>query len=132
MERATLVIPADPNRIRAVLLDPRALPLWNEAFLGVDGPPHPAVGQQYTLRVRPGLSGRLEYTAIEPDRIELRWEVPGFRETGTWTIGEAGLVGHSFTQAGPLAALLRTAYRGIATVRLERLADCVGQLRLVD
>ncbi|MFI6680164.1 SRPBCC family protein [Kribbella sp. NPDC050470] len=128
MEQATMVIPATPNRIRAVLLDPRALPLWNEAFLSVDGPAQPAVGQRYALRVRPGLSGRLEYAVIEADRIELRWEVPGFRESGTWTIGESGLVGHDFTQAGPLATLLRTAYRGIAAVRLDRLADRVRQL----
>ena len=132
MPEATLVIPADPNRIRAVLLDPLALPLWNEAFLSVDGPMRPAVGQQYALRVRPSLSGRLEYTAIESDRIELRWQVPGFRETGTWTIGESGLVGHAFTHTGPLAALLRSAYRDIAPVRLDRLADRVGQLPRVD
>jgi uncharacterized protein YndB with AHSA1/START domain len=132
MERATRIIPADPHRIRAVLLDPRALPLWNDAFLSVDGPAHPAVGQQYALRVRPGLNGRLEYTAIESDRIEMRWEAPGFHEAGTWAIGESRLVEHAFTQAGPLAALLRTAYRGIAAVRLDRLAERVAQLSRVD
>ncbi|MFI6827159.1 hypothetical protein ACIBG5_08675 [Kribbella sp. NPDC050241] len=122
MEQATLTIPADRDAIRAVLLDVLALPEWNEAFVSLSGPAVPAVGTTYKLQVRPGLSGRLEYAVIEPDRIEIHWQVPGFRETGVWTIGDSGLVTHTFTQAGPLAAVLKPAYRGIAPVRLDRLA----------
>jgi hypothetical protein len=70
--------------------------------------------------VRPGLTGWLEYTAITPDRIEISWQVPGFREQGVWLLQE-GAVTHSFEHAGPLAAVLRNSYRGIAAVRLERL-----------
>ena len=121
MEEATRSIPATPEAIRAVLLDPLALPLWNEAFINIEGPATPSIGQPYALRVRPGLKGQLEYTAIDADRIELSWHVPGFHETGLWIVG-ADMVRHSFTQSGPLAAVLRPAYRGIAAVRLERLA----------
>jgi hypothetical protein len=127
METASLSIPATPAAIRALLLDPLALPLWNEAFVSINGPGTPVVGQTYALRVRPGLSGQLEYTAIEAERIEISWKVPGFRETGLWTIGP-DLVHHSFTQSGPLAAVLRPAYRGIAAVRLERLAARLGRV----
>ena len=73
MEQATLTISGSPVD---VLLDPLALPLWNEAFLHIDGPPVPSVGTRYTLRVRPGLSGWLEYTAITSDRVEITWQVP--------------------------------------------------------
>jgi uncharacterized protein YndB with AHSA1/START domain len=122
MEQATAVIAADRATIRHALLDVLALPSWNEAFLSIDGPEQPAVGVRYALRVRPGLSGHLEYTAIEPDRIEITWQVPGLHENGTWVLGPDHQVTHSFTHAGPLAALLRSAYRGIAAVRLDRLA----------
>jgi Polyketide cyclase / dehydrase and lipid transport len=128
MEQATLTIPATPTAIRAVLLDPLALPLWNEAFLAIDGPSRPLVGRPYALRVRPGLSGHLEYTAIESDRIEITWQIPGFHEIGTWTITDSGEVLHTFTHTGPLAAVLRPAYRGIASVRLDRLARRVTEL----
>jgi len=123
MEKASLAINGSPAD---VLLDPLALPLWNEAFLSIDGPATPAVGVRYTLRVRPGLSGWLEYTAITPGRIEVSWQVPGFRERGEWLLEdgpEGSMVTHSFEHGGPLAAVLRSAYRGIAAVRLERLRD---------
>ncbi|TCC52553.1 hypothetical protein E0H75_01960 [Kribbella capetownensis] len=128
MEQATLSIPADRDTIRAVLLDVLALPEWNEAFVSLSGPAVPTVGTPYTLQVRPGLSGRLEYAAIEPDRIEIHWQVPGFRESGIWTIADSGQVTHTFTQSGPLAAVLKPAYRGIAHVRLNRLATRVQRL----
>jgi hypothetical protein len=128
MENATATIPATGDAIRAVLLDPLALPLWNEAFIAIDGRRVPAAGQRYMLRVRPGMSGTLEYTAIEPDRIEISWQVPGFHEVGSWTIAANGEVTHTFKHSGPLAAVLRRSYRGIATVRLDRLADRLRQL----
>jgi hypothetical protein len=128
MEQAVSHLPADPAAIRHTLLDPLSLPEWNEAFLTIEGPDDPAVGVQYVLRVRPGLTGHLEYTAIEADRIDLSWQVPGFHETSSWTLGTEGTVTHSFEQSGPLAAVLRPAYRGIAAVRIDRLANRVAQL----
>jgi hypothetical protein len=128
MEQAVSHIPADPAAIRHALLDALSLPEWNEAFLEIEGPDDPAVGVRYVLRVRPGLTGHLEYTAIEADRIDLSWQVPGFHETSSWVLGPDNTVTHSFEQSGPLAAVLRPAYRGIAAVRLDRLANRVAQL----
>jgi hypothetical protein len=128
MEQAVSHIPADPAAIRRALLDALSLPEWNEAFLGIEGPAEPAVGVRYVLRVRAGLSGHLEYTTIEPDRIDISWQVQGFHENGSWVLGPDHRVTHSFEQAGPLAAVLRPAYRGIAAVRLDRLANRVAQL----
>jgi hypothetical protein len=128
MEQAVSQIPADPAAIRHALLDALSLPEWNEAFLAIDGPAEAAVGVRYALRVRPGLTGHLEYTSIQADRIDLTWQVPGFHETSSWVLGPDGTVTHSFEQSGPLAAVLRPAYRGIAAVRLDRLAHRVAQL----
>ncbi|GAA3575238.1 hypothetical protein [Kribbella ginsengisoli] len=121
MQQATLHI---EGPVADVLLDPLALPSWNEAFLSIDGPATPS-GHRYQLRVRPGLTGWLEYTAISPTRIDITWQVPGFHEDGVWQIDQ-GRVTHSFEHTGPLAAVLRPAYRGIATVRLQRLSVEVG------
>ena len=128
MEQATDTIPASPAAIRHVLLDALALPEWNEAFLGIDGPTDANAGTRSALRVRPGLTGELQYTVIEPDRIEITWQVPGFREVGTWTITADSQVTHTFEQTGPLATVLRPAYRNIATIRLARLTNRVRQL----
>ena len=128
MEQAAETIHADPVAIRHVLLDALALPEWNEAFQAIDGPVEAGQGTQYSLRVRPGFAGELQYTVVEPDRIEITWQVPGFREVGTWTISADSQVTHSFDQSGPLATVLRPAYRNIATIRLARLANRVRQL----
>ena len=128
MEQATDTIPAGTAAIRHVLLDALQLPEWNEAFLSIDGPAEPTVGASYALRVRPGLSGELHYTVIEPERIEIVWQVPGFREVGTWTMTADSQVTHAFEQTGPLATVLRPAYRNVATIRLARLANRVRQL----
>jgi hypothetical protein len=125
MEQATDTIPASPAAIRHVLLDALALPEWNEAFLAIEGPQD---GNHYALRVRPGLTGELQYTVIEPDRIEITWQVPGFREVGTWTVTADSQVTHTFEQTGPLATVLRPAYRNVATIRLARLTNRVRQL----
>jgi len=128
MEQATDTIPANPTAIRHALLDGLALPEWNEAFLAIDGPAEAELGARYALRVRPGLAGELQYTAVEADRVEITWQVPGFREVGTWTIGSDSRVTHTFEQSGPLATVLRPAYRNVATIRLARLANRVRQL----
>lgn len=127
MEQATETIHAGTAAIRHVLLDALALPEWNEAFLAIDGPAEADLGSSYALRVRPGFAGELQYTVVEPDRIEISWQVPGFREVGTWTIGPDSQVTHTFEQSGPLATVLRPAYRNIATIRLARLANRVRQ-----
>jgi uncharacterized protein YndB with AHSA1/START domain len=126
IQQATMQLAAAPQDIRRVLLDPLALPQWNEAFQSVAGPAQPAVGVEYKIAVRPGLSGTWEYTAIEPDRVEATWKAPGFREQGAWTFqprGSGTLVTHGFQHAGPLAALLRNAYKGVAELRLRRLSQ---------
>jgi hypothetical protein len=128
MEQATETIPADAVAIRHVLLDALSLPEWNEAFLAIDGPIEAALGARYSLKVRPGLAGELQYSVVESDRIEIVWRVPGFQEVGTWTIGPDSQVTHTFEQSGPLATVLRPAYRNIATIRLARLANRVRQL----
>jgi hypothetical protein len=127
MEQATEIIHASPAAIRHVLLDALALPEWNEAFLAIDGPAEAELGSSYALRVRPGFAGELQYTVVEADRIEISWQVPGFREVGVWTIGPDSRVTHTFEQSGPLATVLRPAYRNIATIRLARLANRVRQ-----
>ncbi|MEU4192918.1 SRPBCC family protein [Kribbella sp. NPDC026611] len=128
MEQATETINAGPAAIRQVLLDAHALPEWNEAFQAIDGPHTADLGSQYALRVRPGFAGELHYTVVEPDRIQIIWQVPGFREVGTWTISPDSQVTHTFEQSGPLATVLRPAYRNIATIRLARLANRLRQL----
>jgi hypothetical protein len=128
MEYASSTIPASRAAIRQALLDARALPEWNEAFISVEGPATPTVGTPYALSVRPRFTGRLTYTVIEPDRVEFVWEVPGFHETASWMIGPEGEVTHGFSQSGPLAVVLRPAYRGIAAVRLGRLTNRLSQL----
>ncbi|GAA0571874.1 hypothetical protein HPO96_32380 [Kribbella sandramycini] len=128
MEQATDTIPTGPSAIRHILLDALTLPEWNEAFLTIDGPAAAEQGSRYALRVRPGLTGELQYTAVETDRIEITWQVPGFREVGVWSIGPESQVTHTFEQTGPLATVLRPAYRNIATIRLARLANRVRQL----
>jgi uncharacterized protein YndB with AHSA1/START domain len=123
-QRATMHLAAPPQDVRDVLLDPLALPQWNEAFRSIAGPPQPTVGTRYQLTVRPGLPGHWEYTAIEPDRVEASWHMPGFHEHGTWTLRAqrtGTLVTHAFDHTGPLAAVLSNAYRGVAQLRLHRL-----------
>ncbi|MFF1822269.1 hypothetical protein ACFVWG_33515 [Kribbella sp. NPDC058245] len=128
MEQATDSIPAGPTAIRHLLLDALTLPEWNEAFLAIDGPPAAEQGSRYALRVRPGLAGELVYTAVEADRVEITWQVPGFREVGIWAIGPDSQVTHTFEQTGPLATVLRPAYRNIATIRLARLTNRLREL----
>ncbi|HEY9408221.1 MAG TPA: SRPBCC family protein [Jiangellaceae bacterium] len=129
VQRAQARLDAPLEAVRAVLLDPLALPEWNEAFRSIAGPAVASAGAPYRISVRGGLSGRFTYPTIEPDRLVADWQVPGFHEVGTWRFERDGgqtVVGHEFTHAGPLAALLRSAYAGIAAVRLERLRERVA------
>jgi hypothetical protein len=122
---AELFVDATLPQVRAVLLDVLALPDWNPAFTNIEGPQTATVEAHYRLKVRPGLRGCFTYDAIEPTRIGMSWHVPGFSETGSWHLlghGTRTLVRHDFRHAGPLAAALRGAYRGVGELRLQRLA----------
>ncbi|WP_454856778.1 hypothetical protein [Promicromonospora soli] len=133
---ATLLIDAPRERVREVLLDALALPLWNSAFLSLTGPPAATLDAEYRITVRPGLKGTFGYEAMDPGLVRMVWQVPGFRETGDWRLGAEGertLVRHDFTHAGPLAAMLRRAYQGVAGLRLGRLqARIRGEARPSD
>ncbi|HEY2673601.1 MAG TPA: SRPBCC domain-containing protein [Rugosimonospora sp.] len=121
---ASMRLPAPPDQVHAILVDPLALPQWNEAFLSISGPPRPVPGLRYRLTVRPGLPGHWEYTAIQPDRVEAVWGMPGFHEQATWTLRpqDGGtLVTHDFQHTGWLASVLSNAYRGVEDLRLRRL-----------
>lgn len=125
-QQASRLINATPQAIRSVLLDPLRLPEWNPAFRSITGGQVAVPHQRYALVVSMGLSGSFSYQVIAPDRIDTAWQVPGFSETGSWQLRPrvAGtLVTHGFQHTGPLAALLRHAYRGVAELRLERLSE---------
>lgn len=51
--------------------------------------------------------------------------MPGFREEAIWmpqAEGAGTRATHTFQHTGPLAALLRNAYRGVAELRLQRVS----------
>ena len=124
-ETATATVAAPLDKIRAVLLDALAFPEWNDAFQSISGPQEAGVNATYALRVRPGLPGRMQYTAIEPHRVSIRWSAPGFTEDGDWDLQAAPggtVVKHSYRQDGPTAAVLRTAMQGVTQERIRRLA----------
>jgi hypothetical protein len=125
-QMASTRVRATPETVRRILLQPLAFPDWNPAFLSMQGPPKAIVGQTYSMRARPGLAGTFEYTRIEDALIGISWQVPGLREVGSWQVrsDDAGtVVTHEFSQQGSLARLLSGAFRGVADLRLERLAD---------
>jgi hypothetical protein len=125
-QRALLSIPAPVQAIRHVLLRPLEFPDWNPAFRTLTGPPAATLGVRYPTAVRPGLSGQFWYTAITENHIETRWEMPAMAEVGTWDLHQHGAltpVTHALEHTGPLAKLLSGAFRGIADLRLARLAD---------
>lgn len=121
---ASLLVDAPRPTVHAVLLDALALPAWNPAFLRVTGPSEAGLAAPYRITVRPGLSGVFTYETVEPGHVRMVWQVPGFAETADWWLhaeGERTLVRHDFTHQGPLAAVLRQAYQGVAGLRLDRL-----------
>lgn len=125
-QQADATVAAPAAVVRRILLTPLELADWNPAFLAISGEATAAVGQPYAIRVKPRFNGTLRYTAITDDRIDIDWQIPGLHETGTWTLideGASTVVRHSFTHSGPLARVLRNAFEGVATLRLDRLAD---------
>jgi uncharacterized protein YndB with AHSA1/START domain len=129
-ETATGSLEAPAAAVRAALLSPTELPRWNPAFAEVTGPDLVSSARsRYRLRVRGGLAGHLEYTAVTDDQIQMRWQVPGFTEDGLWELtphGHDTLITHRFRHHGLLAHVLSPAYRGIAEQRLARLAQHLG------
>lgn len=129
-QEATRLVNAPPSTVRRALLDTRALPDWNPAFHSIDGPAGAAVGVRYPITVRGGLRGHWEYTLITDHRVEAAWQVPGFGETGVWRLEKrptGTMVTHSFEHRGGLARILSNAYRGVAELRLDRLAQRMAQ-----
>lgn len=127
-QQAARFLNVSPDQIRGALLDPRALPEWNPAFRSIGGPEPTAIGTIYPITAIGGLTGTWEYTRIEDESIDMTWQVPGFRETGTWQMRAhmgGTVVTHSFSHEGPLARMLSHAYRGVAELRLDRLAGRV-------
>lgn len=121
---ATLLIDAPLERVREVLLDALSLPSWNPAFLSLIGPATATLDAGYRITVKPGLRGTFAYEAMDQGLVRMVWQVPGFAEAGDWRLGAEGertLVRHDFTHSGPLAAMLRQAYQGVAGLRLGRL-----------
>ncbi len=129
-QHGEITVGAPVEEVRRILLTPLELADWNPAFTSTSGPAVPEVGTTYSIRVRPGLNGTLQYAAIGPERIDIDWQVPGLHEKGTWTLhpsGDATIVRHSFSHAGPLSVALHRAFQGVADLRLSRLADRVSQ-----
>ena len=125
-QSAKRYVHASPERVRTILLRPLSYPDWNPAFLSMRGPAPVIVGQAYEIRTRGGLAGTFTYTKIEDDLIEATWQVPGLRETGTWHMQATStgtIVVHEFSQQGVLARALSAAFRGVAELRVGRLAE---------
>ena len=112
-------------RVLQVLLEPQQLPAWNPAFLSLRGPREPDTGVRYPITVYGGLHGFFEYLDIGGRHVSTTWQVPGFRETGTWYLEPrraATLVRHEYEHHGDQAGLLRA----LAGLGLHRLAGRVA------
>jgi hypothetical protein len=124
--RAQLDIPVPHTIVRAILLEPAALPEWNPAFRAITAGWRAQVGIRYPIAVRGGLTGYFQYTATGERRIEGNWRVPGLAETHSWILipdRNGTLVRHWLENSGPVAALLRGAFENVADLRLERLSE---------
>lgn len=123
---AHILIPAPPEVVRQILLEPTDLADWNSAFLSIDGPRQATVGAQYPIVARGGLRGHWEYRGISDHRIEGRWSVPGLTEDNVWELrphGSGTHVTHAYEQRGALGALLGSAGVDVAGLRLARLSE---------
>lgn len=124
--QAELAIPVPPLIVRAILLEPAALPQWNPGFRSVGGLERARLGFRYPIAVRGGLTGFLEYAAIGDRRVEIGWHVAGLTETGSWALAQEGnqtRVRHRVERSGPLTVLMRTGTADLAGQRLRRLRE---------
>jgi hypothetical protein len=130
VESGTRMIAASADVVRTVLLRPLDLPTWNPAFVEVTGPAEARVGQAYGLKAIRGLRGTFSYTGIGETRVDMAWDVPGMRERCSWTLrpttGGGVEVTHELSRSGPLAIVLRSAFAGLAQLRLDRLEQLVS------
>lgn len=124
--QSQLSIPVPRVIVRAILLEPSALPEWNAGLRAITAGWRAQVGVRYPVAVRGGLTGYLLYTATGERRIETTWRIPGLAESNSWTLipdGSGTLVRHAFENTGPVAMMLRGTFENAADVRLERLAE---------
>jgi Polyketide cyclase / dehydrase and lipid transport len=123
--QAQLAIPVPPVIVRAILLEPAALPEWNPGFRSVGGPERARPDTRYPIAVRGGLTGFLEYAAIGDRRIEVGWHVAGLTEAGSWALtpeGNQTRVRYRVERTGPLTVLTRAGTGDLAGQRLRRLS----------
>jgi uncharacterized protein YndB with AHSA1/START domain len=120
------IIAAPAELVRGILLRPLALPEWNPAFLAIAGSADAAIGHVHSLTVAGGLRGEFRYTAIEPDRVDMMWNVPGMLERCSWVLEperRGTRVSHEVRRTGPLAIVLRSQTQTLPRLRLNRLSD---------
>jgi hypothetical protein len=125
-QTAARLITAPLHQVRRVLLQPLALPDWNPAILSLTGPAQAQIGTRYPIVAKGGLRGFWTYVAIDEHRIRTQFKVNGLEEQGWWTLeprGENTMVEHGFSHRGALALLLSVGFRGVADLRLNRLAE---------
>ena len=72
--------------VRGILLRPLALPEWNPAFLAIGGSAHAGDRPPSFAHGHHGLRGEFRYLAIEPDRVDMEWNVPGMLEQCSWLL----------------------------------------------
>ena len=119
-------VPASPATIAETLLLPLALPAWNPLFSELTGSREPRIGDEYELALTIGLRGSFSYSSLDPERVGMTWQVPGMREESVWIIRAVpggSLVSHNLERTGPLALIMGGGIRGVAHLRLERLAQ---------
>jgi hypothetical protein len=125
-QTAARLVPAPLHRVRRVLLEPLGLPEWNPAIVSLTGPAQAQTGTRYPIVAKGGLRGFWTYPAIGEHRILTQFKVNGLEESGWWTLeprGDDTMVEHGFSHRGALALLLSAAFRGVADLRLDRLAE---------
>jgi hypothetical protein len=127
-DRAVRDIPARPESIRAVLLNPVGMPGWNPALLSVAGSGPAVVGHRYPIVLRPGIRGHMIYRAVTEERIDIDFDIVIGRERGWWELTEqpdkaSTLVCHAFVHPGLLGRIMAGAFSGVAELRVGRLDD---------
>lgn len=125
------IIEASAAEIVDVLTDVGALPSWNPAFGAIEGSGPAAVGLQYRARVRDLVPASIRFTAISAAEVRYELRAPGAQERGVWYLrtgslpGHETIVVHEFTHAGAILAIMRRAFRPVASWRLSRLRQKV-------
>lgn len=122
--RGAITVPQSPAAVLAVLRDGDHLAEWNPAFTSSSGATDAVDGSQVRITVR-GLPGTLRYDHVSRDRVAMSIWIPGLSETGNWWLEQVPSgtrATHEFLQTGALARLLEPATRGVANLRVDRLA----------